>query len=273
MSELYLSCPPLADYVEEISEVAGYLWQKGWAECNGGNLSVDISHILEGHECRFEKEEHRGLDHTYSPLGGHYFLVTGSGYRFRDLARNVKDNACILRVDNDGSGYTIVWGGGNSPNFRPTSEFASHLSIHKLLLDRGSDERVVLHTHPTELIALTHFPEYKSESAIKRALWGMLPEVKVIIPCGVGIVPYALPGSQKLAEGTIDAFNRGHSVILWEMHGCLATGKDAIEAFDQIDTLNKAAEILLLCRAAGQHPSGISEVQLKELVKAFNLKE
>ena len=29
--------PALAREVEQVAEVAGYLWQKGWAERNGGN--------------------------------------------------------------------------------------------------------------------------------------------------------------------------------------------------------------------------------------------
>ena len=28
--------------INEIAEVAGYLWQKGWAERNGGNITVNI---------------------------------------------------------------------------------------------------------------------------------------------------------------------------------------------------------------------------------------
>lgn len=27
----------------EVAEVAGYLWQKGWAERNGGNITVNVT--------------------------------------------------------------------------------------------------------------------------------------------------------------------------------------------------------------------------------------
>ena len=40
----------------------------------------------------------------------------------------------------------------------------------------------------------------------------------------------------------------GHDVVLWEKHGVLAVDTDIIEAFDQIDVLNKAAQIYLLSR-------------------------
>lgn len=35
--------PGLAHEVEQVAEVAGYLWQKGWAERNGGNITVNVT--------------------------------------------------------------------------------------------------------------------------------------------------------------------------------------------------------------------------------------
>ena len=32
--------------IDRICEVAGYLWEKGWAERNGGNISVNITELL-----------------------------------------------------------------------------------------------------------------------------------------------------------------------------------------------------------------------------------
>ena len=29
--------------IDQVAEVAGYLWQKGWAERNGGNITVNIT--------------------------------------------------------------------------------------------------------------------------------------------------------------------------------------------------------------------------------------
>ena len=33
----------LTRVVNDVAEVAGYLWQKGWAERNGGNITVNIT--------------------------------------------------------------------------------------------------------------------------------------------------------------------------------------------------------------------------------------
>ena len=36
----------LMSEIGRIAEVAGYLWTKGWAERNGGNISVNVTDLL-----------------------------------------------------------------------------------------------------------------------------------------------------------------------------------------------------------------------------------
>lgn len=263
----------LASIFEEAAEVSAYLWEKGWAERNAGNLSVDVTEHLDGTEEGADIGPVRNLQGAYPNLSGRCFLVTGSGRRYRDLARDAARNACILRMEENGAGYRLIWGGGGAPGFGPTSEFPSHLRVHEFLRENKASEKAVLHTHPTELIALTHLPEYAEESALNRALWSMHPEVKITIPKGAGLTPYTLPGSEALARATVEAFGRDHPVVLWQMHGAVAIGTDVSEAFDRIDTLNKAAALILLCRGAGCDPKGLDSDQLNELVRAFGLKE
>ena len=33
--------------IDKIAEVAGYLWQNGWAERNGGNITVNITELVD----------------------------------------------------------------------------------------------------------------------------------------------------------------------------------------------------------------------------------
>ncbi|HPM75727.1 MAG TPA: class II aldolase/adducin family protein [bacterium] len=129
----------------------------------------------------------------------------------------------------------------------------------------------MLHTHPQELIALTHLPQYLDQTALNRALWAMLPEVVILIPHGIGLIPYLRTGTQELATATATALENGHRVTLWEKHGCLAAGRDIVEAFDLIDTANKAAQILLTCLQTGRAPQGLSREQIEELIVAFHL--
>ena len=32
--------------VDEIADVAGYMWERGWAERNAGNFTVDVTNLL-----------------------------------------------------------------------------------------------------------------------------------------------------------------------------------------------------------------------------------
>jgi len=269
MSDLRFT-PGLSGLVEELRRAAHFLWERGWAEANGGNLSVDVTEHVSAMP---DGADWIDLPSAYPALAGRVFLVTGSGRRFRDFASDSESNACILVLDDQGRRRRMLWGGHDDPGFKPTSELPSHLKIHEHLRTTGAREKLVLHTHPTELVALSHLPEYQTEAALSRVLWGMLPEVKVLLPKGTGLAPYALPGSLKLAELTLEALHRGHRTVVWTMHGCLATGADVMEAFDLIDTLNKAARMVLMIRAAGGEPHGLSDAMLAELVQAFGLKE
>ena len=40
MSSILDGRPGLAAVIDQVAEVTGYLWQKGWAERNGGNITV-----------------------------------------------------------------------------------------------------------------------------------------------------------------------------------------------------------------------------------------
>ena len=41
------SRPELRREIEKVSEVAGYLWEKGWAERNGGNIVVNVTEYID----------------------------------------------------------------------------------------------------------------------------------------------------------------------------------------------------------------------------------
>lgn len=264
----------LALLFSQVSQVAKYLWEKGWAERNGGNLSVNVTA-----ECRTLTKELQGCRYvaiTSLPkeLASHSFFITGTGLRIRDLMRGIEgiaQNACIIYLTEDVQGYYILCGGEGKEDFRPTSELIPHLKIHLDLIKRNSPHRAVLHTHPTELIALSHSHEYnKSSAVLTNYLWSMLPEVRAFVPRGISLVPYLLPSSEALADATVEAL-RNYDVALWEKHGAVATGKDLFEAFDFIDVANKGATIFLQCLSAGFKPEGLSKQQLQELEVAFNL--
>ena len=102
-------------------------------------------------------------------------------------------------------------------------------------------------------------------------LWSMIPETKAFCPRGLGMVPYMLPSSVELADATISAIEDDYDVVMWEKHGVFAVDTDIMSAFDQVDVLNKAAQIYIAARTMGFVPDGMSEVQMRELSEVFNL--
>ncbi len=273
VNELLSAFSKLSPLLAEITEISGYLWNKGWAERNAGNLSAEVTDLFTERELVVGGGVRVATECTYPDLAGRSFLVTGTGRRYRDLAKNAAAHMGVLRMNDDGCGYELLGAGSGDPAFRPTSEFPAHLRIHEFLRQSRARQNVVLHTHPTELIVLTHLPRYRNSEAINRALWSIHPEVKVTLPRGLGLAPYTVPGTEALAEQTVEVFRQGFSVALWQWHGCVAIGENVGEAFDLIDTLNKAAHLILLCRSAGHKPTGLNETQLAELVQTFHLPE
>ena len=257
----------IAACIAEVAEVAGYLWQKGWAERNGGNISYNITpfvdDMLAGCGLLYGPV---ALPRPFENLSENYFLVTGTGRRMRYVASSPMDNMSIIRILDGGRAYGIV----AEKAIVPTSEHPSHLSVHSYLAGRGDGYMAVIHTHPIELVAMTHHREFLEKDVLSRLLWSMIPETRAFCPKGVGIVPYRLPGSLALADATIACLDQ-YDVVLWEKHGALAVGENVVEAFDMIDTLSKSAQIYISGCAMGFIPEGMSDAQMQELKQAFNL--
>ena len=112
------------------------------------------------------------------------------------------------------------------------------MSVHNDLLSKNSPYKASVHTHPIELIAMTHCEKFLQKDVATNLLWSMIPETKAFCPRGLGIIPYKLPSSVELAEATIKEL-QDYDVVMWEKHGVFAVDCDAMQAFDQIDVLNK----------------------------------
>ena len=254
--------------IDKVAEVAGYLWTKGWAERNGGNITINITQWVDEEMRELPAiTEPKPIGTTLPRLKGCWFYCKGTGRRMRDLARRPMENGSIIRILPDCAHYGIV---ADAP-VAPTSELPSHLSVHDYLLAKGSPYRASLHTHPIELVALTHSPKWMEKDVATRMLWSMIPETKAFCPRGLGMVPYMLPSSVELADATIRAIDQDYDVVMWEKHGVFAVDTDIMSAFDQVDVLNKAAQIYISARNMGFEPDGMTDAQMQELSQAFGL--
>lgn len=260
--------PALAACIGQIAEAAGYLWQKGWAERNGGNITVNITEYVD--------DDIRNLPaisavfpigFTLPHLKGSYFFCKGTQKRMRDLARRPMENGSVIRILDDCAHYEII----ADEAVKPTSELPSHLSVHNYLIGKGSPYKASLHTHPIELVAMSHNPEFLKKDVLTRLLWSMIPETKAFAPRGLGIVPYMMPSSNELAEETIRSIDDNYDVVMWEKHGVFAVEEDIMKAFDQVDVLNKSANIYMCARSMGFVPDGMTADQMQEISTVFNL--
>ena len=253
-------------YIADIALVAGFLWKRGWAVKNGGNISVDLTGEVDIRISELKQFSYKPLANAYPELSQRFLLVTGAGTRMRDVANQPFNNICIIQISNGGTGYHIIVDDNFNSNLNPTSELLTHLAIHQLLKKEGGKKQAVLHTHPDELIALTLIPGFCDESRLNKILFSVQPETVLANPNGIGLVQYILPGTEQLAKKTVASF-QNHPIILWGKHGVIAVGKNIIDAFDLVDVMNKSAQLFFLCRKAGFAPQGLTEQEIEELKK------
>ncbi|MCR5421370.1 MAG: rhamnulose-1-phosphate aldolase [Lachnospiraceae bacterium] len=218
-------------------------FEQGWHERNGGNLSYRIrpEEINEVRDIICDDREWTDIGTTVASLAGEYFLVTGSGKYFRNVSPDPEANICIIKVNEDGTKYKILWGlckGG-----RPTSELPSHLMNLEVCKKRDENIRVVYHCHPANIIALTYVLPLE-DRVFTRELWEMATECPVVFPQGVGVVPWMVPGGRDIAIATSEIMKE-RNVAIWAHHGCFACGEDFDISFGLMHTVEKAAEVLV----------------------------
>jgi len=245
----------------EIKQVAGYLWKRGWAEKNAGNFSVRLSA-----KAVESKEEKHLLEIDFPALANQIFLISIKGSRMCHLAKNPKRNTLFIQIGSKGQNYQVIHRNKHAQKAEPTSELAAHLSIHNMLVTSGSRSRVVMHTHVTELIALTHIPQFCDEPALNNLLWSMHPETVMFVPGGVGFVPFELPGSAAIAQLTTEKLI-DHQVAIWEKHGTFSVATSLEECFETLDILAKSAKIYFMVRNSLKQAEnfGLTREQLERL--------
>lgn len=76
---------------------------KGWAERNGGNISVNLTGLLTDDEMALPALAPAiELQEAMASLGGNVFYVTGTGKRMRYVAQDPFANGALIRIAADG---------------------------------------------------------------------------------------------------------------------------------------------------------------------------
>ena len=256
-----------APFLTEMRQTAANMYRLGWDERNGGNISLLLD----------EAEAQKYLDTTHIlrtlPLGfdaaalvGKYFLVTGTGKYFKNVDGDPETNLGLVRISNDGQNAELLWGYKDGGRF--TSEFPAHLMSHMARLKIDPENRVIMHCHPTNLLAMTYVHEL-SNQAFSHTLWQMSTECIVVFPEGVGVLPWMLCGTNEIGVATAEKMKSARLVV-WAQHGLYGAGRDLDEAFGLIETAEKAAEIYMKI-AHLPWKQTISDDQMKQLSEHFGV--
>ncbi|MBC9131110.1 rhamnulose-1-phosphate aldolase [Frischella sp. Ac13] len=258
-----------APFIREMCDITYKLWQKGWAERNGGN----ISYLLKEEEVAPYLDTSKIISESVMPipipeLKNRIFLVSGSGKYFRNAITNPADTLVIIKISDDGTKYQKLWGLINGGN--PTSELASHLKCHATRLSVDPEHRVIFHTHATSTIAMT-FVHDLDESKFTKTLWQQITECLIVFPDGVSIVPWMIAGTVELGWESARRMEYCR-VVIWAHHGIMGAGTSMDDAFGLVETVDKAADIYLQSASVTTGiKQSITTEQLKSLAKAFNV--
>jgi rhamnulose-1-phosphate aldolase len=255
--------------IDEIKKTSGDMARRGWAESNGGNISLRL------------KEEYYKYFNEHEPIsdwiklpvpmpeiGGDRFLVTGTGRFLRNIELFPEKNVGVIETDTKGEAYRLLW--GYKPQGAPTSELPSHLLSHCCIKEKSDNKMFAfIHTHPNSVIALTYAVASLDTKNLTKLLWQSHAECIVVFPQGVEFIPWVMAGSMDLGKATADAMAR-RNLAMWQYHGICGCGRNLDEAFGRIDVAEKAAEICLRVMAAGGAKQTLSDEQLKAIAANFN---
>jgi len=221
LRHVFASSPPMRELEIQLKAIAEGICSQAWAEANAGNISLNVT------------EEVNAVLAT-SQL---WFLATRAGSRFRDLARDPLPHLVLVAIGEEAETHypaTAV----------PTSEWVCHLLLQKSFLELRRAEKVILHTHPASVIALSQLTLFHNEDILNQALNAALPELPLYLPEGVARAFFASPGSMELAKSSLTALGK-KKVLIWQNHGLVCCANDLPLALDYAQIVSKAAAILL----------------------------
>lgn len=254
-----------APFVTEMRETAANMYRLGWDERNGGN----ISYLLDGREVGEYLDTNKvirtiPLGFEAKPLAGKIFIVTGTGKYFKNVGKDPENNLGIVKISDSGDSAHLLWGYKDGGKF--TSEFPAHAMSHMARLKVDGENRVVMHCHPTNTLAMNYVHEL-DEKKFTHTLWEMSTECIVVFPEGVGVLPWMLCGTNSIGEATAEKM-RDFRIVIWGMHGIYGAGKTMDETFGLIETVEKAASVYMLT-AHLPRVNTIKDSELKELAEFF----
>ena len=143
-----------------------------------------------------------------------------------------------------------------SGKWQPTSEQLLHLIYYK----NRSDVGAVIHSHAPYCTAFSVIGEESIPMVINQSascLGGPLP-----------VAPYALPGTQELAEVTYQATGNGVGAVMAH-HGLVTVGQTLEQAYDSTLAAENTARVIIMAKSMGAEVQIIPPKEIKILREAY----
>lgn len=264
--------PELAELLTLVGEAGHRMSEIDASEGSAGNISVYMGWTVDPRRA-FPNVEPIALPDPLPDLAGAGFLATGSGRRLREIIQDPAANLGFVRIDEGGRTAQLY----TSPRrlfARLTSEFNSHLAVHQDQIRlTGTNFHAVIHAQPPHLVYLSHIPRYRDEAYLNRHLLRWQPETIINIPEGVGVVPFALPGSAELMAGTVASL-RTHRIVLWCKHGVMARSDLSVKrASDRIEYAETGAHYEYMNLRNNEMAEGLTQEEIRAICAAFDVKQ
>ena len=222
-----------APFVVEMIRTTTNMYAHGWDERNGGNISLLLNES--------EVSEYGDVNRVLRTIPTGFKAPALEGKYFKNVQYEPAVNLGLVKIVDGGENAQLLWGFTDGGKF--TSEFPAHMMSHAARVAVNPSNRVVMHCHPTNLLAMTYVHTL-DEKAFTRTLWQMCTECIVVFPDGVNVLPWMLCGTNEIGEATAEKMKTARLVV-WAQHGLYGAGVDLDEAFGLIETAEKAAEIYM----------------------------
>jgi rhamnulose-1-phosphate aldolase len=264
--------PGLESLILAMGAAGRRLSQIDACEGGAGNLSVFVREARPLSD-RFSRVDSMLMPEPAPELAHGTFLVTGSGCRLRDIADDPEGNLACVVVD-EGGKTAKCYSSPRRQFQRPTSEFNSHIAVHRDVVARTKTGfHALVHAQPRRVTFLSHHPKYDSEARFMERLYRWQPETIVNLPEGIGFLGFEVPGSRALMEATLASL-RLHRVAVWQKHGLMARSEHSMmHAVDLVEYVETAASYEYMDLCTGERCPGLSADQLRAICQLWNVEQ
>ncbi len=112
---------------------------------------------------------------------------------------------------------------------------SSEIKLHLRILAKRADCQAVIHAHPPTATAFALAGEDIPDN--------LMPEAAYVLG-SVATLPFAMPGTDEVPDG-IEPLLEDHKTFLMSHHGAVVMGKDVIDAYNRMETLERIAKVIL----------------------------